>query len=404
MRTLFVTDLVEIICSFSKALDLSATGIANHHQTVSLLALAIAEQMGLEQSSRECVFLSALVHDAGVTSHQEMDELTEFEPPNPYQHCLKGYEIFAPSRKTSNLSRIILSHHDRWKGNNPSGLTGESIPLESTIICLADRVAVLAEMTDGNVLDYHKDITEQIKLNSGKMFNPIVVEAFQEISSKEALWLNLQPDFLNNLVRELRPIHQTEITTQELLEIAECFSQIIDNKSPFTLHHSRKVAVIAYSIAKMIGFSEFECQLMKFAGYVHDLGKIAIPKSILDKPSKLTEREYAVIKKHTYYTYHLIKNIPGLEIPAAWAAYHHEKLDGTGYPFGIKKRQLTLGSRIMAVADVFAALIEDRPYRPGLIQKDCKHLMGKMVETEQLDNHLVSLVKDNYEEFEGLIK
>ncbi|KKM11006.1 hypothetical protein SY88_10750 [Clostridiales bacterium PH28_bin88] len=401
---MFITDLGEIVYSFSKALDLSATGIAYHHQTVALIAMAIAERMDITSQDREMLFLSSLVHDAGVTSRGETEELIEFDQGDPYGHCREGYNIFLPSRHTREIARILLSHHDRWSGLNPSGLAGETIPVNSAIIYLADRVAVLVERERGYILHRHRGIIERIAGNSGRLFSPEVVEAFHTAAAREAFWLDLQPQFLSDLVHERRPSRSMRISPEELLEIVACFARIIDNKSPFTRHHSERVAAVAEFLAARAGFSDSERVMIRVAGYLHDLGKIAVPTEILDKPDRLTDEEFAVIKQHTYYSYRLLKNIPGLELVAAWAPHHHEKLDGTGYPFRLGKEEISLGSKIMAVADIFSALTEHRPYRPGLDRTQCLQVLDRMADRGQIDPLVVDLARKYYSELMATIK
>ncbi len=398
-----VTDLGELIHSFSKALDLSATGVAYHHQTVALIALAIARQMGLEKHEKDILYLSAQVHDAGITSRLEMDEMVNFKPQNPLPHCQEGFNTFNPSRHLRELATLILHHHDRWEGPNPSGLEREGIPLGSAVINLADRVAVLVEKTEGYVLHHHKEIINRITRESGKLFRPDVVEAFRDVATREAFWLDLELDFLSDLVRQRQPARVIRLTLADLEEISFCFAQIIDNKSHFTRCHSERVANVAYYLAKQVGFSEYEQTLIKVAGYLHDIGKITIPAEILDKPGRLTEDEFAIIKKHTYYSYRLLRNIPGLELVAAWGPHHHEKLDGSGYPFGLQREKISIGARIMAVADIFTALSEDRPYRPGMGRVECLQIIKGAIDKGHIDPFVAGLVEKYYEDLALLV-
>ncbi|MHB1128046.1 MAG: HD-GYP domain-containing protein [Bacillota bacterium] len=401
---MLITNLGEIIYSFSKALDLSATGIAYHHQSVALIAMAIAEHFNLSSRDEELLFFSALVHDAGVTSKREMEELTVFNHPNLHKHAREGYKIFSPSRHMLDIANILLSHHDRWSGFNPSGLAGESIPLCSMIIHLADRVSVLVETGEGYILRHNQEICEIISRNSGKIFNPDVVDAFMSAATKEAFWLDLQPEFLSDLINDRRPARNMRVTPEELLEISACFAQIIDNKSPFMRCHSERVATVAEFLAESLGFSDYERTMIMVAGYLHDLGKIVVPNDILDKPDKLSVDEFAVIKNHTYYTYRLLKNIPGLELVATWASYHHEKLNGSGYPFRHGKAEISLGSKIMAVADIFTALTEDRPYRQRLDRVKCQQILQEMTVRGEVDPLVVNIAKRHYDELEALTR
>lgn len=118
---------------------------------------------------------------------------------------------------------------------------------------------------------------------------------------------------------------------------------------------------------------------------------------ILNKNTKLTEEEFNIIKSHTYYTSRILGNIKGFEIINDWASLHHERLDGNGYPFHYHHEQLSIGSRIMAVADVFTAITEERPYRSGMNKDAVLKILNKMVENHSLDLNIVKLLIDNFD-------
>ena len=148
-------------------------------------------------------------------------------------------------------------------------------------------------------------------------------------------------------------------------------------------------------LSEMTGMSESEVQLMEAAGLLHDLGKLVIPNSILEKPAGLTTGEMAVIKQHTYYTFSVLSTITGFQMIAEWGAYHHERLDGQGYPFRRKAHEISLGARIMAVSDIFTALAEDRPYRKGMDTALIKKILLDMVSNGVQDSRIVSLLIEN---------
>lgn len=396
-------DLGEIFYSFSKALDLSLKGISNHHKTVALIALAIADVLDISIEEQQLLFYSALVHDAGMDPEDELQGILPFEDINSFNHCRKGYEIFRHSKLTEKVASIILHHHDRWEGPNSTGLCKSSIPINSTIIYLADRVSVLTETSKDYILNFHHDIIDTILRKSGTIFNPMVVEAFKKASEKESFWLDIQSEFLMELLYIRRPKQYLGVSEAELVNVVKCFSSIIDNKSPFTRNHSKRVAQVVEFLANKVGFSDSELSMIKIAGYLHDLGKISIPNSILDKPSKLTKEEMAIVRRHTYYSYHLLQNITGFELLAIWGAHHHEKLDGSGYPFHLTKDELPLGSRLMAVADIFTALTEDRPYRKGINKQECLAILKKLVADNAICEQGVSIVENHYDKLLALI-
>ena len=135
---------------------------------------------------------------------------------------------------------------------------------------------------------------------------------------------------------------------------------------------------------------------MKIAGYLHDLGKIVIPVSILEKAGPLDDNERMIMNSHTYFTYKILSSVKGLEDINNWASFHHEKLDGTGYPFHLKADQLDNMSRIMMIADIFTALREDRPYRKGLENIQAKNILAGMVKSGKIDKSIVEVLFSNY--------
>ena len=137
--------------------------------------------------------------------------------------------------------------------------------------------------------------------------------------------------------------------------------------------------------------------MMRIAGYLHDIGKLKIPNEVLEKPGKLTEAEFNVIKEHAYYTWLLLKDVNGFGQIADWASLHHEKLNGNGYPFHLKGEQLPLGARIMTVADIFSALTEDRPYRKSMEKEQVIAILREDAQRELLSQRLVELLIGHYD-------
>jgi HD-GYP domain-containing protein (c-di-GMP phosphodiesterase class II) len=135
--------------------------------------------------------------------------------------------------------------------------------------------------------------------------------------------------------------------------------------------------------------------MMRIAGFLHDLGKLAVPTEILEKPGKLTPEEFTVIRSHTYYTYRILDTLDDFDTINTWGAFHHERLNGKGYPFHHTGDVLSLGSRIMCVADVFTAITENRPYRAGMSLSDALTVLRTMAGSNSLDPEIVSLLTNN---------
>jgi HD-GYP domain-containing protein (c-di-GMP phosphodiesterase class II) len=199
------------------------------------------------------------------------------------------------------------------------------------------------------------------------------------------------------------PFQAIEIDISNIAIFAELLGMIVDFKSPFTATHSSGVAQCSMLLAGMVGMSESEVKLMEVAGLLHDLGKLVVPNLILEKPAGLTHAEMAVMKQHTYHTFSILSTIGGLQMIAEWGAYHHERLDGKGYPFRREAHEMNLGARIMAVSDIFTALAEDRPYRKGMKTENINNILQEQASRGIQDPHIVKLLLENIKEVRQVV-
>lgn len=187
--------------------------------------------------------------------------------------------------------------------------------------------------------------------------------------------------------------------------IAEIFANIIDSKSSFTAKHSKGIAKLAYEVSRCIGYDCDKCKKMKIAGLLHDIGKLAIPLSILDKKGSLTPEEFEIIKSHVYYTKIILDRIEDIPEISIWASNHHEKLNGRGYPAGLTAESLSQESRILGVCDIYQALTEDRPYRDGLGRERALSIMKDMADNNFICKDALNNLKDTLSassDFDGL--
>jgi len=194
------------------------------------------------------------------------------------------------------------------------------------------------------------------------------------------------------------------LNLQSLRDLARVLCRLIDFRSRFTSTHSEGVAVVASFLARCSGLSPETCSLLEVAGYVHDLGKLAVPLELLEKPGRFTDDDFSVMKAHPYHTFRVLSNIRELDTVNHWASCHHERLDGCGYPFGLTARELGLEARIMGVADVFTALAEDRPYRKGMTPSQIAVVLRNMATDNHLDGDLISVLTANFDEIDALRK
>jgi putative nucleotidyltransferase with HDIG domain len=215
---------------------------------------------------------------------------------------------------------------------------------------------------------------------SGTWFDPELVGVLQALRADTAFWDSLRAEDISRRVAELEPAELTLGADDAKLDrVAEAFAKVIDAKSPYTFRHSERVASIAVDIAANLGFSVNERRDLRRAALLHDIGKLTISNQILDKPSGLTDEEFALMKQHPAFTVRILERVHAFAGIAAIGGAHHEKLDGSGYPWGLDREQLSQSSRILVVADIYEALTAARPYREALAPEEALAIMAKDV-------------------------
>lgn len=388
-----ISDLFLVV---SNALDMGDAAVFKHSRRVAYIALELAEDINLSKKDKDNLILAALIHDIGIVSAREKKDAQRnflISESAAAEHCKLGAEL---SRKISflpEISEIIYYHHHNWDGSNFDQLSRENIPLASRIIHLADRIDSLINNQEF-IFSQVENILFKIKNRSGSWFDPHLVKSFFKIAKKESFWLNLKTGEYINLLNQWGEDTASNIGLADLESIASIMAHLIDRISPFTSRHSTGVAAMAAMIVDELGFDLAYQRSFRIAGLFHDLGKLIIPSSIIEKKDKLTDKEFQIVKQHTFYTYRLLNKIEGLGSIPEWAAFHHERLDGTGYPFRIAAEKINLGSRIMAVSDVFQALTEDRPYRPAYKIDKALAIMDAMEQNKKLDSKILKVLKD----------
>lgn len=385
-------NLLDFVVSIASAVDHIDSRIANHHTRVAYIANQLARELGAPQKTQYDLVIAGLLHDIGVLSVDECDQLLKFDDSGDRnQHCEASYQLLNKFRYFSDVSNIIRHHHTEfWR------YSGAGIPMESMLLYLADRVDVLIDK-DQPILDQVDRIVAVIARNSGSKFNPEYVDAFSELAWKERFWLDVvSPSLEHVLVANCRN-YSVELDNDDLLDFAELLAYVIDFRCHFTATHSSGVATAASVLANLIGFSETECQKIKVAGYLHDIGKLAIPVEILEKRGNLTSAEFRTVKSHAYYTYRILESLQGMEEIRTWAAMHHERLDGNGYPGRCTALTIPLGARIIAAADVFTALLENRPYRSALDKSEVRRTVAELAQRNILDRKVVEVLLSNFD-------
>ena len=388
-------NLLNLLLSLSDAMDLAGPELVQHQQRTAFIAWEIGRKAGLSEERMEQMFYAALLHDIGAFSTEEKYALLRSEEHRTEDHCIRGEVLLKKLPLLNHAAELVRHHHRKWVDG--PGNIAEPLALESQIIFLADTLE-RAVKRETYILHQNQTLSTHIRGQAGTAFHPDVVDLFLSVSVREEFWLDLVSRRLYSVLLSRGPSRKYEIDLTTLFSIAEVFSNVIDFRSRFTSTHSSGVSASAATLANIFGLTESEVAFMTVAGYLHDLGKLAIPNHILEKPDKLTPEEFAVIKSHTYYTYAILNTIGGLQQIAEWGAFHHERLDGTGYPFHCKADDLSIGSRIMMVADMFTAMAEDRPYRKGMSSQEIIRIISDFAVRGLLEKRIVDLLVENYQD------
>jgi len=271
--------------------------------------------------------------------------------------------------------------------------------IEANILYLLDRIDYLGQTIPGSSWFSKKDIIRH-KIGGfiDQYFNSELVEAFLDVSANEAFWFGLEPTVLRDFIHDQKQQHtDISISIDELHTVAKLFAQIVDAKSPFTAEHSIGVANLARHLAELCGLDHERQVLVEIAGLLHDLGKLQVPDHVLESTEPLNTDELSYMRHHSYTTYRILSKIEGLEQVAEWASNHHEALDGSGYPFRKTAERLSLESRIIAIADIFQALAQKRPYREPEPLDNIIAFLKSNSDRGRLDAELVAILSDNRE-------
>lgn len=374
-------DLVYTVTSFSRAGDLNNLTFLAHSERVAYTSLRLGKLLGLPKQELDKLLLSALLHDIGVITGEEKLSLADLEPQPGVtaQHCRKGCELVRSTELFAYLASDILEHHDYYS---------PEIRLIPAILHLADRLDFMLKK-DHYYLWQIEDILAYFQKQKARIFHPEVVEALDELSSISGFWLDLQHGNHNIWIEENHTFSRGSLPLEQLEELARIMAILVDSKSPFTGDHSAGVSRIATFLSDRLGLPPKEVKLMEIAGLLHDVGKLAVPDSILMHPGALDKKQRAIMKQHVYHTYYLLgsagKSYQKLQ---QWASYHHEHLDGSGYPFGLTAEKLDTQARLMTIADITHSLLAERPYRKALAPARVAELLRNRVKEGHLDGEL----------------
>ena len=273
----------------------------------------------------------------------------------------------------------------RWDGKGvPGDIAGETISRPLRIVRVAHDFVAVAHGRDRDTA------IAALTRRRGRGYDPQIVDA--ALAQPEALLLaaDLPDAFGRVLAAEPEPV--ATISSAGIDVVARAFGEFVDLKLGFLTGHSSRVAALAATAADALGCSRAEVSAVRAAGFFHDLGRVAVPNGIWDRPGALSAGEWERVRLHPYYTERVLERSPPLAPLALLAGSHHERLDGSGYHRGAAAAQLGVGARLLAAADAYDAMSHDRPHRGAMPPADARTELGEMVGAGTLEKRTVDAV------------
>jgi HD-GYP domain-containing protein (c-di-GMP phosphodiesterase class II) len=272
--------------------------------------------------------------------------------------CERGADVARAIDLPEDAALAIWHLDEHWDGRGyPMSLEGEAISVMGRILCLAQTMEIFWQ--DGG----RDAAVEVARDRCGTWFDPALCDIAAGLHGDDAFWAGLERADISGA----EPADRRQLADDERLDsIALAFGQVVDAKSPYTARHSQGVAEIAVGLATTLGLGPVVQRTMHRAGLLHDIGKLGVSNRILDKPGKLDAEEWVAIKRHPELSMAILGQVDVFSELAWLGGTHHERLDGSGYPFGLRAGELDLPARVLQVADVAEALTAERPYRAAL--------------------------------------
>ena len=366
----------EVLSALARVLDYRPpTGAAcpaesavSHHARVAAVAARLAD--AVDGAETLPVFYAALIHDIGAPRDG-------IEPPHCWNleeqanhpllrcHPLVGAQMAAPVPGLLGVAPIILDHHEWVNGHGyPRGKTGQEISPSAQVLRFADTCdMVLREQAAPDLIAFVHAVESRTRSQTSTSITHAGVEVLGDPGFYPQLLSPEGVDLLVTGVIQRIGLDDLASTEAEVTGLLELFAHLTDAYASDKIGHSRRVAALAVLVAMAMGVGEKETILLKWAALVHDVGLVAVPKTLLDRPGLLSEEELAEVRQHGAKTEEFLRPIRGLDEVARVASAHGEAFDGSGYPHGLAGHEIPAGARILAVCDTFDALTSRRPYR-----------------------------------------
>ncbi|WP_109206900.1 HD-GYP domain-containing protein [Moorella sp. Hama-1] len=357
----------ELVVALSTILDIEQETKLYHAWRVALVAQELARRELPELAN--LVFYAGLLHDLGAIGLDDHLVHLVVKPeargnPAILDHPQRGAAmVTAIPGLGDEAAAMIRDHHERWDGSGyPRGIKGQDLAQGAILLGLADELDLVLRAHPGAPWSSLRG-TLLRKVRGG--FPPELLATLDEMLQGPCY-----ADIATNVALELKmfevimALPPVNFRVPDPMKITiDLFAEIIDAKHAYTAGHSHRVAAYALRLARCLGYGEEELQRLEVAGLLHDFGKIAVPRAVLDKPGRLDRDELQVVRRHPAWTIELLSGVSGLKDLARDAGLHHERYDGKGYPYGLHDGEIPAGARIIAVADAFDAMTSNRPYQ-----------------------------------------
>jgi putative nucleotidyltransferase with HDIG domain len=415
--------LSEVLSALSYALDLTEGAPAGHTMRSCLIGMRLAEELGIGAADRSALYYAILLKDAGCSSnagrmaslfgsddqwvkprmklvdwHKRLglamatattvgrgrsiaDRARQFMAIARTQdmtrdliliRCDRGAEIARQLGFPDETAEAIRSLDEHWCGlGYARGLSGNDIPLLARIANLAQTIEAF------HARGGPREALRVARNRSGSWFDPKLAKLVQGWKHDAAWWKLLRSDVTDAVVAAEPSDRVVDVDDEGLDTVCRAFADIIDAKSPFTYRHSTRVADVSREVARHCGFDAAEQRRIYRAGLLHDIGKLGVSNRILDKNGPMTPDERRTMEAHPRYTLEILSRVTAFRKFAITAAMHHEKLDGSGYPYGVTGSALDLQARILVVSDIYDALTSDRPYRKGMNESAASAILDR---------------------------
>jgi HD-GYP domain-containing protein (c-di-GMP phosphodiesterase class II) len=377
----------KLIIVFGEALDIverELLGASTHHgQRIAALCAAMGRKIGMDKGKLITLTSCALLHDNALTEYIMAEHKGAYHDPAMKLHCEYGQRNIETLEFPGDIKDLILYHHERANGSGPYGKT--EYPFEAEIIGIADEVDVNWHLQRRSPEELPK-IADFIR--DSCRFYPETQALFMSVLDEDML-RSLRDDEISKTVGDLIPSWEMDNANPRLPKITAFIGRVVDYKSVFTELHSSGIAEKALIMSEYYGSTIPERNLLCLAANLHDIGKLAVPVEILEKPGRLTGDEFRQIAAHAQKTADLLTGLSGcnagLSEVRMWASNHHEKLDGSGYPLGKTGEDLDFNSRLLACLDIYQAVREERPYHPARNHGDTMEILYDMAGKGAID-------------------